>query len=706
MQCISIEIVNFCNHPYRKEVFDDGLIAVIGANGAGKSNFLGAISFAITGENPNVGTKEKNIYGLASEDSRSYVELVFRHGGVTATVRRNIRPNRPTATLELSTGERCEGDRDVNNRITELLGIGLDVFTNVVVAAQKDIYGFIDETEARRGEQFQKLFDTSAASRLHKLLGARIKSIEIPSVAVDKDKLKQDRQTAVNQRMQLELQLQQLPSFDDIQKNRDANADVIRKQQERQQLDNYIQSNNQTISNFEARVAALQGEESQAEKTLVDLQNLDAEGKDAVAEARAALQMLSRVNSQRAAVTAAANRVTDFQKQLQNLTPPTQPENYVADAGTIDTQELANKEYQLNAFINSFSGGVANCPTCGTPAETLQGKLQEAREEVATVSQALQSLRQQIQASTTYDEQVRVYENSRSSLESQLAQAEQALTELPQQEDIDIDENAVNQLLREDSLRQQSITTAQDNLSNIRNELSNLTGQISATKQNVVDMMARLAALPAYTQLQMEQAQQNIAGWDTAADNRRKWESSISVADTQIINIDQQLAAAAKAEQQADFYRNWRGFLTDIRAVFHKDAAPKFVAQRNLEILAQAMNEQLRMFQTSYYLTAADDLSFNAHFSNGIVQPVNRLSGGQKVIVVLAWRLSLNLLYAGEIGALYLDEPTAYLDAEHIRSFEPVLDKLRELTSARGLQCIIITHERDLAPMFDSVIQL
>ena len=140
--------------------------------------------------------------------------------------------------------------------------------------------------------------------------------------------------------------------------------------------------------------------------------------------------------------------------------------------------------------------------------------------------------------------------------------------------------------------------------------------------------------------------------------------------------------------------------------MLHKDAAPRFVAQKNLQRLQVNINDCLALFDAPYRVEADDGLSFIARFTNGTKQPAERLSEGQKVILALSFRLSLNLLFADNIGALYLDEPTAYLDEHHIRGFEPVLSQLRGFSASRGLQCFIVTHEKDLAPLFDRVVQL
>jgi DNA repair exonuclease SbcCD ATPase subunit len=79
------------------------------------------------------------------------------------------------------------------------------------------------------------------------------------------------------------------------------------------------------------------------------------------------------------------------------------------------------------------------------------------------------------------------------------------------------------------------------------------------------------------------------------------------------------------------------------------------------------------------------------------------LSGGQKVILALAIRLAMG---ADELGFLALDEPTMYLDRRAVGRMEPVLDWLRRTAAARELQCLIVTHEEGLLPMFDGVLRL
>jgi exonuclease SbcC len=146
--------------------------------------------------------------------------------------------------------------------------------------------------------------------------------------------------------------------------------------------------------------------------------------------------------------------------------------------------------------------------------------------------------------------------------------------------------------------------------------------------------------------------------------------------------------------------------LTRVRGIFHKEAAPALVIQSNLQRLEQSINDQLECFDADYRVKVADGASFTAHFSGGIVQPVQRLSYGQKVALAFAFRLALSRTIIPHVNGLYLDEPTAYLDSRRIDAFEPVFQQLRNVSNAIGLQCVIVTHEMRLSHLFDKVIEL
>jgi DNA repair exonuclease SbcCD ATPase subunit len=170
--------------------------------------------------------------------------------------------------------------------------------------------------------------------------------------------------------------------------------------------------------------------------------------------------------------------------------------------------------------------------------------------------------------------------------------------------------------------------------------------------------------------------------------------------------FDEQAAEVRQQEQRAKKLRSWSGVAETAREALKN--APRLVAQRNLQRLESAINELLQVFRVNFVIKVATDgtPTFIAEFFDGRRQVAQRLSVGQKTVLALAFRVAVNAMFAEEIGLLALDEPTASLDQPRIQALAPVLEKLRELSTAKGLQCLLVTHAINLSHLFESAIEL
>jgi exonuclease SbcC len=155
----------------------------------------------------------------------------------------------------------------------------------------------------------------------------------------------------------------------------------------------------------------------------------------------------------------------------------------------------------------------------------------------------------------------------------------------------------------------------------------------------------------------------------------------------------------------ASMYQSWAAHVDGMRHILHRDSLPRVVAQNNLEAMQDEINDLLDRFESPFSVVADAGLSFIATFKDGRAVPAGRLSGGEKVLLAMAFRVAVNAMFVGELGLLCLDEPTAGLDEGNLNCMRVALERLKELSTARGLQVIMITHERSL-PCFDKVIDL
>ena len=145
--------------------------------------------------------------------------------------------------------------------------------------------------------------------------------------------------------------------------------------------------------------------------------------------------------------------------------------------------------------------------------------------------------------------------------------------------------------------------------------------------------------------------------------------------------------------------------LREVRNVFHRDCLPRKVAEYYLDIMLEDLNDVLIGPGIPFHVHSVQNLNFQVN-KKGRIYPANRLSGGEKVIFALAFRMVVNYLFARELGLLCLDEPTVGLDKDNLACLEVFLNRLRTFSRDSGLQVLIVSHEPDLGHLFDHVISL
>lgn len=175
MRLVRLELANYCNHKATVLDFKAGITAITGANGSGKSNILDAIRLCLTGNTRNAGNKGDNVNDSADKRARAFVSLHFEHGGVTGEITRFLRPTGP-AELKLSSGQEIVGEKEVTQTIQQLVQVDAKTIDDILIVAQRDLFGFIDQLPAARAKHFQMLFGTAAAEQLYSAINSFVQS--------------------------------------------------------------------------------------------------------------------------------------------------------------------------------------------------------------------------------------------------------------------------------------------------------------------------------------------------------------------------------------------------------------------------------------------------------------------------------------------------------------------------------------------------
>ena len=131
----------------------------------------------------------------------------------------------------------------------------------------------------------------------------------------------------------------------------------------------------------------------------------------------------------------------------------------------------------------------------------------------------------------------------------------------------------------------------------------------------------------------------------------------------------------------------------------------KALYRRALVALENNMNEVFKRFGLEYARVEVreteDSFEFVIVDRQGNERQFSSLSGGEQVVVALAFTIALNKMMRTNVGFLLLDEPTDMLDYERRRALVDVLGRLTEEGVVR--QLLVITHHDDIVDSLDKV---
>lgn len=707
MKLHQLDLANFCQHRERSIEFSDGLIAIIGANGSGKSNLLGAVRWLLTGEHPNTGAKELNISQFADSTENSFGRLTFSHAGNRATITRYLRPDSRQTVMEIA-GETVRGDRNVNAAVLNLLETSAQVVNEICIVGQGDIFGFLDRTPAKRAETFAKLFRTDDAARVYAILNKRLGQIHLTDRTNEIAQLAEELETA-----QTRLAEAQAVLGGDTAS--DLNARVLaanRTIRDRQEKDRLEASQSQALSELTAANQSKTAVEAQMAELQDNLSTLRAAAEGSRPEADAARTALANIQHH----TELARQRQQVEDQIENIRqaeeraiPPEEPSGYHQNYGDELTQEAATIQTHLDSdrrLVQQFKDtGLAECPTCHTVVnDNFMVNIDEAAARVPEREEAVARVRATIQAVRSYELARREFDGRLASMRQQRTQLETQLNMFTVTMPPSVDEEVLQQQIADHAQYVEAITEYERLLSQHSRTAGQVDGRIQQLDSQLQSIERQLAALPV-TRDEAAAAAEQAPVLAARFQEVSAAEQEVASQQAAVRVLAEQLAGQQAAEEHDSALRTAVDRLVPVRDLLHREAAPRFVAQRNLQRLQLRVNEQLETFGSDFRVTASEGWSFTARFPDGREQPAERLSAGQRVVLALSFRLAVNFSFA-DVNFLALDEPTAYLDQTHIDGFAPTLDRLRAFASSRGLQCVIITHETALAPLFDSVIEL
>jgi DNA repair exonuclease SbcCD ATPase subunit len=255
-------------------------------------------------------------------------------------------------------------------------------------------------------------------------------------------------------------------------------------------------------------------------------------------------------------------------------------------------------------------------------------------------------------------------------------------------------------------------------VSELNGSLNESRGKLAAAKANTDQLIKRLADARTAGSDNAARSGERASSVDYKAakdameqhakckDKVSRLEGSITTLQAQRKIILDQIEKHEKEESGLTNMRHWRGLLEKTRILLHRDNLPNLVARSYLGGINAAIGKYLEMFNSKFQAVIKDDLSVECHFAGGFKQSSERLSGGQRVMLGLAFRFAIYDLFTATLGVLVLDEPTVYLDDANVDHVVELLEHVKVYSRTSNLQVLVVSHESKLIPVFDHVIKV
>ena len=714
-----IELHNYRQHKELTVDFTGHLIAVVGRNGSGKSNFLGAIQFALTGEQPGFDKKDLLTWG---EDS-GYVKLWFSHNGKECQIQRRIE----SASCTLKVGdEEFKGAKASQEALLNVVGIDKEVLKQSVFVRQTEVESCLFTDPRERELNFQRLLGLQDAAKVNKLLGDIITGLGAP----------ESMDEAISQAQ--DLVEKNKPEIDELTRIVETIQDEMAKLPKAESIDEEISWRNTSINNTMAaiRYAKLVKEHKKLFNEAFVVYGTTA-SKEMPDTTNMLLNLQTWQNRLKLAksLDSAGKAVESAEKEYDRIFAEGRPceENKIEDLRKMEVR-LKNRQSEIQGELKSLNTLIAacaetkgaTCPLCGAATDhDISGELhakvdglnQELEDDERTYDELHKELVNEEAKCLEYDKRLDIAKKN-------VEKAKSAMDALFEQVDGDLDD-----------LDESKIAPILDDLRKRLSEANAVANEIQLARESVDSARAQYESSVSVAE---KAGVKNVESFDeeaamTAIKDLREGIDKLSKQRQDLFQMSTDLASAKAAREQAvkavqeteqaierlrrkqeenDEMRRKIGVLTDVRDWFSYKNGPRVLTRNVMAALTDSVNRYLDKFGSAFSVVPMEEgMGFRYVPSDGSFVPdpppeATMLSGGQKIALSVAFRFAVYTLFSNKLGLLSLDEPTAYLDAETVGRFGDLLGRIAQIARNSGLQVFMATHEASLAPCFDQTITI
>lgn len=699
MLLTSVELFDFrCHEHIVVTPPAEGITAIVGGNGAGKSTIVDAVAWCLYGAKPSGVPRMSSLIRHGADSCCVRAELVIEKD--TVLVERRVVSGSTECDVWVN-GEHRAGPAvsHVDPFLRHLLGMDVKGFFSAVFVAQKQVDQLVVASPKERGAIIEKLTGvaaistglTDARARYREAKNA-VDGLDVPDVESCRESVDEISESFVHISENLS------KVSENVRNVQEEYSTISEKLSQAERISDKRSQLSQAVATCQAMLEAKTSEVNSIEiPESVDCDETPVSASDV----SAALSRLADAQS-------VQRRNDELEKRQQAIVDKlgSDVRSKLSDAQkAVDTYSKKQESTQesiaaskssmarLRKAMSTLSETDSTCPTCGQKVDNVSEVLSTLHEEFDKLSEDVDKL----------SEVLDTVKGKRAKAENavdKLTRAVDVLEETPESaDDIDTLQSKVRNLERQyDRARdieasRQRRQQALSRVNLLNEEIEKVGGklsEVSAALNNLDDV--NVGSVRNHMSSVSEKLQKAVAEQGDVKAEKARLQAELDRAK-------ELLDEARKAD---DHYRAAlsekviAGAVVDMLEQFRT-----FRVDESIPVVESRASDIVSKFTDGHITEIRLDSKFAASvvMSDGDVRPVGLLSGGELSAVALALRLGISMLL-GNDGLLVLDE--VLVSQDDVRS-ERILSVMKEMCAG---QIVMISHGAMTSEIADCVVQL
>ena len=738
-----VRLRNFRVHEdYTFEPMEEGVTAIVGKNGHGKSTIIDGIAWAIYGTKPNSGIKNSSWRRLdAPEDEESFVDAVFDLDGSELRVKRSI-------VNAKNGGTKCECWLDgtleagpavshAESWLTKKLGLDESGFLSTVLVQQKHVNQLVAASRTERRRTLEKLTGiTAITSALDQAkLEEKTYSKAVDALGIEDGKLPVLRKTAEDNEALRAKTLEQVSKMEERLAKLDESGRALRgkvdemdsrlvesrrARDEKTRADSIVDSMTERMAELsktrDALKAALPADRLDSSETAEvrrELETAEAGLLEAKTKANA-LQSTVAARPTTVELDDAGNAVSDAEEKLAAIDVQTAMDGIEESRAAIAVaraEGMAAKK-SLGELSGVGDDGAAACPTCRQPLadpsgliSELEAKLDATRSTAACERRKIEGFEETVKAADAAREAVSEAKTRLAAMDKAVEAAAAAESELPLALSTVESAEATVKSLRTTVSRFNEYKAKYDEYDRVMGELKTVVSRLEAASRDSRLAGEKLDEVGSVNE-------ESLARLRAELEDKRSKRADLNAAvvgkkGEAELAAEKARAASSEADSLEAQMEKRKGLLSKLEV---SSSAVMVLGKFREHLILSAIpqvtdyaSELINKISDGKFTSIAIDKKFDVSVEtgDGVVESVSQLSGGEEDLVAICLRLAISVMLSdGTPTMLILDEVLTAMDSDRAAAI------LEAMQGISGGQIIIVAHNEIIKSIADKVVEL